>query len=283
MTLAAAALALYGALLGGLWWGQERLIFLPSPLPADHRFRVADDVHEVWVEVPGARLNALHLRQPDPRGIVFFLHGNAGNLDSWFVNTDFYRRLGFDLFMLDYRGYGKSSGRIASEAELHADVAAAWRSIAARYAGRQVVFFGRSLGSGLAAHLAASLPPAERPDVLMLVSPYTSLRQMARELYPIVPPALVRYPLRTDLALGALVEPSSLMAAGDLSRRPRVVLLHGARDSVIPMRHSEALAAIASGAELRVIADAGHNDLQAFPAYLDAIREVLGSPSSATR
>jgi hypothetical protein len=266
LAIAASALAAYGLLLAALWWGQERLIFLPSPLPAEHRFRVPADVHEVWVDVPGARLNALHLRGPQPRGVVFFLHGNAGNLDSWFVNAEFYRELGFDLFMLDYRGYGKSSGRIGSEEQLHADVAAAWQSIAPRYAGREVVFLGRSLGTGLAARLAADLPPAQRPGRLVLVSPYESLLAMAGEHYPFVPSALLRYPMRTDLAL------QRLAAAGG---PPRVLVVHGERDDVIAPRHGAAVARLHPRAELRLIAQAGHNDLQAFAAYLDAIRAEL--------
>jgi hypothetical protein len=63
-------------------------------------------------------------------GVVFYLHGNAGNLDSWFVNADFWRQANVDLFMLDYRGYGKSSGRITSQAQLEADVRAAWAAVA---------------------------------------------------------------------------------------------------------------------------------------------------------
>jgi uncharacterized protein len=181
----------YGLLLALLWWGQEKLIFLPSTLPADHRFALPADVHEVWVDVPGARLHALHLRHDQPRGIVFFLHGNAGHLGSWFINTQLYRELGLDLFMLDYRGYGKSTGQISSEAQLHADVAAAWQQIAPRYASLPSVVFGRSLGSGLAAHLAANLGP-NGATALVLVSPFESLQALAAEHYPIVPAALLR-------------------------------------------------------------------------------------------
>ncbi|MEI2518161.1 alpha/beta hydrolase, partial [Acinetobacter baumannii] len=87
-------------------------------------------VQEHFVDVPGARLSVLQLRLPAPRGVVFFLHGNGDNLQTWLVNTDFYRWAGFDLVMMDYRGYGKSTGRIESEAQLHADVEAVWRSVA---------------------------------------------------------------------------------------------------------------------------------------------------------
>ncbi|WP_162911066.1 alpha/beta fold hydrolase [Azohydromonas sediminis] len=129
---AAVAAGAYAAVLALLWAAQERLIFMPQPLPAAHRFAFGPDVHETWVDVPGARLHALHLQLPAPAGLVFFLHGNAGNLDGWFADVGFYRRAGHDLFMPDYRGYGKSSGRIDSEAQLHADVRAAWASEAER-------------------------------------------------------------------------------------------------------------------------------------------------------
>ena len=129
LTLAA---ALYACVLALLWFGQERLLFLPTPLAPSYPLAREPDVHERFVDVPGARLSLLELRLPDPRGVVFFLHGNAGNLESWFVNADFYRRANFDLVMLDYRGYGKSSGRIASEEQLHGDVSAVWQQVAPR-------------------------------------------------------------------------------------------------------------------------------------------------------
>jgi uncharacterized protein len=248
---------LYAALLALVWWQQERLIFLPSPLPAEHRFDVGADVHEAWLDVPGARLHALHLRNREPRGVVFFLHGNAGNLDSWFVNADFYRRLNFDLFMLDYRGYGKSSGRIESQAQLEADVRAAWESIAPRYAGLRRVLVGRSLGSALAAGLGAEL----QPELTVLVSPYESLAALAAEHYRWVPQPLLRYPLRTDEALARIKSP--------------VLLLHGDRDTLIAPQHSERLLRIAPHAERVLIEGAGHNDLQQFPAYLEAIAARL--------
>jgi pimeloyl-ACP methyl ester carboxylesterase len=250
---ALAAAAVYGALLAALWVWQERLLFFPQTLPAGHRFGDAADVHETWLDVPGARLHALHLRLPQPAGIVFFLHGNAGNLQSWFVNPQLYRQANVDLFMLDYRGFGKSSGHIGSEAQLHADVRAAWDSIAPRYAGLRRVIYGRSLGSGLAAQLAAEL----QPELTVLVSAYESMQVLAKEQYPWVPSALLRYPLRTDLALARVQGP--------------VYLVHGARDALIPPRHSLALQAAAPQSRLLLLPDAAHNDIQDFRAYLDGV------------
>ncbi|MFO1327012.1 MAG: alpha/beta fold hydrolase [Rubrivivax sp.] len=251
------AMALYGSLLALLWWGQERLIFQPAPLPAQHRFDLGADVHERRIAVDGAELSALHLRLPAPRALVFYLHGNAGNLQSWFVNADFWRRANVDLFMIDYRGYGKSTGRISSQAQLEADVRAAWAAVAPEYAGRPVVVFGRSVGTGLASTLAAELQPA----LTVLVSPYTSLRALAAEHYPWVPTALLRYRLASDEALARVRTP--------------VLLLHGAEDRLIPPSHSQALAARAPQAQLHLVPGAGHNDLQQFDDYLETLRRAL--------
>ncbi len=258
-TLSALALAvvLYAAILALLWFGQERLIFQPETLPADAALARDPDVHERVVEVDGARLSVLELRLPDPKGVVFFLHGNAGNLASWFVNADFYRRAGYDLVMPDYRGYGKSTGRVTSEAQLHADVRAVWQTVAPRYAGKRVVVYGRSLGTALAASLAAEL----QPDLTLLVSPYTSMAALAREHYPWVPAALLRYPLRTDEAIARIRTP--------------VLLLHGELDALIAPSHSEALRALAPRARLHLVPGGGHNYLQTFESYLGAVREAL--------
>ena len=263
--MAGTALLAYAAVIALLAWKQEALLFQPQKLPADHVFNAGADVQESWVDVPGARLNALHLQLPKPDGVVFFLHGNGGNLADWFVNVDFYRRLNLDLYMIDYRGYGKSSGHIESQAQLMADVRTAWLGIAPRYASLRRVFFGRSLGTGLAAELAASLSSSQaaelQPDLTVLASPYTSMLALAQEHYPWVPAAVLRYPLRTDQALPRV--------------HGSVLLLHGERDTLIAPVHSQRLLRLAPAARLVMVPGAAHNDLQRFSAYSDALAVAL--------
>ena len=103
LTVAVTAGVLYAGAMAWLWLGQEKLLFAPSTLAAQVPLAMAPDVHELAVDVPGAQLSALHLRLPDPKGVVFFLHGNGGSLQTWFVNPEYYRRANFDLFMIDYR------------------------------------------------------------------------------------------------------------------------------------------------------------------------------------
>ena len=239
-----------------LYLCQERLIFEPVPLPAEHRF-VQAEVEEVTLRVDGAALSALHLRLPDPQGVVFFLHGNNGNLASWFVNADFYRLANYDLFMLDYRGYGKSSGRIESEEQLRADVRAAWDEVARQYAGKRKVIYGRSLGTALAAGLAAEV----QPDLTILVSPFCSMAQLMRLHYPLLPTLPLRYPLVT---------------CDDVARlRGPLLLVHGERDRLIPVGHSEQLLARAPQARLLRLPAAAHGDIHQFQGYHEELLRTL--------
>ncbi len=264
LTLLLAVGVLYAAVLAWLWHAQEQLLFFPEPLPAGYRLANETDVHEVTVRVPGAELSVLHLQRPGARGMVFFLHGNAGNLAGWFSNTEFYRQAGYDLVMMDYRGYGKSTGRIESAEQLRADVRAVWNQFAPLYAApdQRVVVLGRSLGSALAADLAAQLTAEGRPPALtVLVSAYTSLRDLMREVYPWVPTALLRYPLDTASHLPQVGGP--------------VLLLHGERDELIAPAHSKALQGIAPKARLVVVPGAGHNDIHMFEGYRGVLRGAL--------
>lgn len=249
----------WAAAAAALWMGQEHLLFKPVSLAPDVRLSDEPDVSERFVEVPGARLSVLELRLPDPKGVVFFLHGNSANLKAWFIDGSLYRRANLDLVMMDYRGFGKSTGRIESEAQLHDDVEAVWQSVAARYRGRRVVVYGRSLGTGLAATWAA----AHQPDLTILVSPYSSMRDLAAEHYPWVPAAVLRYPLRSDLAVTRIRSP--------------LMLFHGDQDSLIPLAHSQTLASRAPVARLSVIAGAAHADLHRFSEYRSGLLAALSA------
>jgi uncharacterized protein len=271
LSLFAVLLLGYGAALTGLGLNQERLLFHPEVLPADFsfagRYPPEQDFEELRIPVDGAELDALLFRQPASRGLVFFLHGNAGNLATWTSNVAFYRQLGFDLFMLDYRGFGKSSGRISSEAQLHADVRAAWERIAPDYAGKPVVILGRSLGTGLATRLAADV----KPDLLVLVSPYASLERLATEHFPMVPGGLLKYPLHSDRLIGTVKSP--------------ILITHGDSDEVIPFDHARTLLAASGGrAELLPVEGARHGDIHRFPVYLDGLsRRIMALGNSSGR
>lgn len=237
---------------------QETMIFYPTPLPPDHQFVFDVPFEEVTIPVDGAEINALHFRQANPRGLIFFLHGNGGNLESWASDIDFYKRVNYDLFILDYRGYGKSTGSIQSETQLHADVRAAWNTVAALYQEKPIVIYGRSLGTALAAKLAVDVSPA----LLVLVSPFSSMIAMGRQEYPFLPEWLLRYPFRTDKLVADIRSPT--------------VFVHGDEDRLIPIAHTHELMGLANtDAKLLLIEGAGHNDIHRFTSYLDGLTTEL--------
>ncbi|MBK7899957.1 MAG: alpha/beta hydrolase [Azonexus sp.] len=247
----------YVGLVTWFWWNQENIIFRGEPLPAAHDFRLPKDVEELSIPVAEGTLSALNLRLPRPRGVVFFLHGNGGNLDSWFSNHDFYRQANLDLFMIDYRGYGKSGGKVADEAQFLADVRAAWAVLAARYPETPRIIHGRSLGSGPAAILAAEVQPA----LTVLVSPYCSLGELASTAYPFLPGFVVRYPFDGCSAAGSIRGP--------------LLLLHGDADTLIPPAHSALIKARAPNAEVVILPGAGHDDVHLADTYGPTLRARL--------
>jgi uncharacterized protein len=243
-----------------IWSQQEKLLFHPEPLAADFKFDLAY-TSEVYIDVPGAKLHALYLHQPaaQSKGIVLFLHGNAGNLETWFTHTDFWLSTGYDVLMPDYRGFGKSTGKIENEAQLNDDVLRAWNYVAHNYQGKKKVFYGRSLGTGLAATLATQTPA----DLVVLVSPYTSMTAIAQEYYPWVPSFILRYPLKTDQLLPQL--------------NTKILLLHGTSDTLISNEHSKRLVKLNPNARLVEIEGAGHGDIHQFDAYTNTLKQALSS------
>ncbi len=257
-SLAILALVLWGLAIAVIWSLQEKLLFHPEPLNPKFKFDLAY-TSEVYIDVPDAKLHALYLHQPaaQSKGIVLFLHGNAGNLETWFTHTDFWLSTGYDVLMPDYRGFGKSSGKIENEAQLNEDVEQAWNYVAHNYKDKKKVIYGRSLGTGLAAKLATQTPA----DLVVLVSPYTSMTAMAREYYPWVPSFILRYPLKTDQLLPQL--------------KTKILLLHGTRDRLIDSQHSKRLVTLNPNARLVEIEGAGHGDIHNFDSYTSTLKTAL--------
>lgn len=250
---------LYLLVCGSLYFAQEKLLFFPEVLAAGHRFDFPGRHEEIWLTGKNrARINALYFTVPHSKGAVLYLHGNGGSLRSWGRVGESFNRAGYDVFLPDYPGYGKSDGTLSNEAELHETGALAYAFLRARYSEDKVTLVGRSLGTGIATRLAKE----NSPRTLVLISPYTSITDRALSRFPFLPPVLVKYSLRTEEWIGVV--------------RCPVTLIHGTSDQVIPYSCSQKLLPLIHSSGILVAVDgAGHNDLQNFSEYRNAMGEVL--------
>jgi fermentation-respiration switch protein FrsA (DUF1100 family) len=212
-------LVILGLLAVGLYVLQPRMVFLPSralmDTPADWGLAYED----TWLRTDdGIRLHAWYLPRPGARQVLLFFHGNAGNISHRRESLEIFHRLGLAVLIPDYRGYGQSDGR-PSEAGLYRDAAAAWDYLVKRrgIAPDEIVIFGRSLGGAVAARLAAEV----QPGALILESTFSSARDLAQTLNPLLSRTTVlRFRFDTSKAVAAV--------------RCPVLVLHSRDDEIIP-------------------------------------------------
>src|SRR5436190_1275553 len=105
---------------GTFYVTQEKMIFYPEPISADFKFKFNANFEELFIKSKDAEINALHFKTNNPKGVILYFHGNAGSLDTWGDLGEEFTRTGYDFFIFDYRGYGKSTGSRSEEA-FHAD------------------------------------------------------------------------------------------------------------------------------------------------------------------
>ncbi len=218
-------IAIFGILLM-LYALQARLIYFPTRAIEATPDQIGLPYEEVWFPATdGVRLHGWLVPAAQARGLVLFFHGNAGNISHRLESILTFHRLGFDTFIFDYRGYGRSEGR-PSEAGTYRDAEGAWRYLVEERAvpPEQVVFFGRSLGGAVAVWLARPHPPR----ALILESTFTSIPDLGAELYPFLPVRLlarVRYDNRALLP----------------QVRSPVLIVHSREDDIIPFQHGRRL------------------------------------------
>ena len=137
--------------------GQRKLLLYPEKLPQNYPFRFDTPFEELFLKVDEeVTLNALYFehKSHDKQGVVLYLHGNAGSLAGWGDVASDFVGLGYDVLLVDYRGFGKSTGQLYSEKDLFADAQFCYNYLTSKYTADEIVIYGRSLGSGPASYLA---------------------------------------------------------------------------------------------------------------------------------
>jgi hypothetical protein len=242
---------IYLAVVLAAWLGQRHLMYVPNPERVAPAALGLAGVAEVTLEAPdGARIVAWRAPARDGRPTLLYLHGNAGNLAGRAERFRRYQEQGIGLLMMSWRGYSGGTGR-PTEAHNVADARLAYDMlVGSGIPPGRIVLYGESLGSGVAVQLAAE----RAVGAIVLDAPYTSIVDVALLAYPYLPvrPLLLdRY--ESDRHIARVKAP--------------VLVLHGERDAVIPVRMGRAIHALApEPKKLVLFPDGGHVDLDDYGA-----------------
>ena len=214
---------------------------------------------EINLPFEGGSINGLKFSAAEPKGAILFFHGNFGDVSGWGAYGADFAALGYDFYIFDYPGYGKSDGKISSQQQLLASADAMSRYVLEQHSPSKLAMIGYSIGSGIAAQQAAKWDAAR----LILLAPYFSFERLAHEKIPFVPKFLIRYKIPTAEFLQA-------------ARGTQITLIHGSADELIPVHHSYDLAgSLKAGDLFYEIAAAPHNGLLAMPGIWEILKARL--------
>ncbi|MGZ8230163.1 MAG: alpha/beta hydrolase [Burkholderiales bacterium] len=216
----------------------------------------------------GERLHAWWIPTERARGAVLLFHGNAGNISQRIDYAAMFSRLKFSTLLVDYRGYGQSTGS-PSEEGTYRDAVASWRWLTETkgIGPSDIVVFGESLGGAVAAWLAAK----HAPRALVLASTFTSVPDLGAEVYTFLPVRLLsRYKYETLSTLPRVEAP--------------VLIAHSRGDEIVPFSHAEKLFAAARGPKQLLELHGGHNDGFVFmrPEWVNALGAFLERTTGKT-
>lgn len=241
---------------------QDYLMFKPEKLPADFQFHYENqETEEYNVQTrDGATINGLRFKAKSPRGIVFYLKGNSKSIKGWGKFAVDFTRHGYDVLMVDYRGFGKSTGRRTQKA-IKRDLQVIYNKIKDSVSEKYIILYGRSLGSGFAAKLASM----NNPRMLIMDAPYYSLSRVAKKYVPFMPLSLLlKFPMPTYKWLKYVNCP--------------IHIIHGTDDKLIPYKTSVKLSKIKpKSTTLYTVIGGGHKNLNTFESYHKMLNVIISS------
>ncbi|HEY5688326.1 MAG TPA: alpha/beta fold hydrolase [Yeosuana sp.] len=248
-----------------IYYLQDYLLFKPEKLPEDFQFYYENqDIKEYNLETrDGAVINALLFKpKGESKGIVFYLKGNSKSIKGWGKFAVDFTRHNYNVLMVDYRGFGKSTGRRSQKA-IKRDLQEVYNKIKEETTEDRIIVYGRSLGSGFAAKLASM----NNPRMLILDAPYYSLTKVTARYAPFMPLSiLIKYPLPTYKWLKYVQCP--------------IHIIHGTNDTLIPYKTSVRLSKVNPKlTRLHTVIGGGHKNLNNFESYHKMMHEIINAKS----
>lgn len=250
-----------------LFYLQDYLLFKPEKLPKDYQFNYNQQSFREYnlTTRDGAVINGLLFKTKEPpKGIVLYLKGNSKSIKGWGKFAVDFTRLGYNVLMVDYRGFGKSTGKRTQKA-IKRDLQEIYNQIKERIDEHNIILYGRSLGSGFATKLAST----NNPRLLVLDAPYYSLTNVTARFMPFMPLSiLLKYPLPTYKWMKYV--------------RCPIHIIHGTNDKLIPYKTSVKLSKInPERTRLHTVIGGGHKDLNNFPSYHAMLEDIILQPTKA--
>jgi hypothetical protein len=243
-----------------LYFLQEKILFLPTVLEQDYQYQFNHNFEELNFKTnDGAKLNTIHFKVENPKGVILYFHGNAGDLSRWGIIVEFFVEKQYDVLIMDYRTYGKSTGKL-SEKVFYKDADLLYDYLKNNYDENAITLYGRSLGTGVATYLASK----NKPKQLILETPYYSVVDVAKSRFPIFPvKKLLKYKFPTYQFIKAVTCP--------------ITMFHGTDDGVVSYASAEKLLHVSPKSQTTFITIEGgnHNDLIDFEEYRKGIDSVL--------
>ncbi|EDP72231.1 hydrolase with alpha/beta fold protein [Flavobacteriales bacterium ALC-1] len=250
---------LYVMIGSALYFFQEKLLFLPTTLKQDYQYQFNNNFEELFLKTDkDATINALYFKAKNPKGVILYFHGNAGDLSRWGTITEYFVEMNYDVLVMDYRTYGKSVGKLSEQA-LYNDAQFCYNYLLKKYSETEITLYGRSLGTGIASYLASK----NKPKQLILETPYYSILDVAEHRFPMFPvKKLLKYNFPTY---------KYLPKANCL-----ISIIHGTDDSVVPYSSGKKLSDLKlQNLDFITVKGGDHNNLIEFEEYHQTIKTIL--------
>lgn len=243
-----------------LYLFQEKFIFFNGDILAkNYQYKFTNQFEEVFIKTDGSNvINGLHFQLPNPKGVVLFCHGNKGNLTKWGDRVAYFLEYNYEVFVFDYRNYGKSTGAF-NEAAMYKDVLVVYNQLKKSFKEKNIVVYGFSLGGTFATKIASLNTPKE----LILEAPFYNFKKAATYKFKVVPTFLLKYQFRSDKDISKITCP--------------ITLFHGNKDDTTSYKQSKNLLALNTSTRNKFVEiDGGtHHNLREFAIYKENLKEIL--------
>jgi pimeloyl-ACP methyl ester carboxylesterase len=252
--------ASYALIIAMLYLFQDHIIFLPIKTQKENQYSFSFPFEEHFLKHPnGEKINGLYFKTDvKSKGLVVYFHGNYGNLQTWGKTSKSFTDRGFDAFMIDYRGYGKSDG-LPSEVNLFEDGLLAFQWAHQKYSTDSIIIYGRSLGSAVACSVSSQVSSKS----LILESPLASVEEIVAFKYP-----FLLFPSTPENNFNNLSRISKVDCP--------VHIIHGNQDEVIPLESMNVLRNYLKPNDSFYIIEGGnHNNLSSFSSFHNELDRLL--------